>query len=79
MSEQDLVKGLIDSGIIAILVAYIFRLDNQRTANEAQHRTAVQDGAAQRAEDNNRWLAVFAQRAAIPTQEFSSRSPTKLE
>lgn len=79
MNEQELVKGLIDSGIIAVLVAYIFRLDNQRTANEAIHRASMHTMANERSEDNNRWLAVFAQRRDIPSHEFTSRSPTKLE
>jgi hypothetical protein len=78
VNEQELVKGLIDSGIIAILVAYIFRLDNQRTANEAIHRQTIKEMSDARADDNNRWLAIYA-RGKGDIQPFTSKSPTTLE
>lgn len=79
MSEQELVKGLLDLGLQAVLIAYIFRLDTKRDLNEAEHRKAITEGAERRSQDNNRWLSVFTGVKPDAIGSYASRAPTTLE
>lgn len=79
MSEQELIKGLLDLGLQAVLIAYIFRLDQKRDLNEAEHRRAITENAERRSQDNNRWLSVFTGTRSDNVAVFQSRSPTTLE
>lgn len=79
MSEQDLVKGLLEMGFNAILIAYVFRLDTQRNIEASAHRVEMREMAERRSEDANKWLGVLMGIRPPNAFEFSPKSPTKLE
>lgn len=79
MNEIELVKGLLDMGWVGLLAAYIFRLDTQRIANEAENRRMHMELNERRSQDNNRWLSVFTGAKQIPVSVYETRTPTNLE
>lgn len=79
MTEQELIKGLLDLGLQAVLIAYIFRLDQKRDINEAEHRRAIMEASERRSQDNNRWLSVFTGAKPNAVSVYDSRTPTSLE
>lgn len=79
MTEQELIKGLLDLGMQAVLIAYIFRLDTKRDFNEAEHRRAIMEASERRSQDNNRWLSVFTGTPRDAVAVYATRTPTNLE
>jgi hypothetical protein len=79
MTEQELIKGLLDLGMQAVLIAYIFRLDKQRDLNEAEHRRVLIENTERRSQDNNRWLSVFTGVKPDVAVFGQARSPTNVE